>query len=249
MSKYTCKKLYYFFVTLLVVSCSKEVPKSDNYPKDVKFSNVDGKPKDSLSFFLPSVILKDSNTYKTEIDSFLLNRVSAALFAAKEPVLFNFYQQEDVYRFLWRRSFHRPVVISLKRSPRGVWLNTKMLDVQPVYSDIGYLKFMPPPDPIGNSKIELIKSEEIYKKATIVYDQTMRLSVKEWNEFEGLLSDFSFWTAKPSIQEDGLDGAEWLIEGHLRDKYWFVSRRSPHDEFRNAGEYLIKKSGLKERVY
>ena len=48
---------------------------------------------------------------------------------------------------------------------------------------------------------------------------------------------------------EGLDGAEWIIEGHKQSKYWFVDRWSPKGNFRKAGEYLILESGLHEKIY
>jgi hypothetical protein len=90
---------------------------------------------------------------------------------------------------------------------------------------------------------------KVDKTASIVYNETKQLSKQEWEEFEYLLNSFSFWMAQPCEESDGLDGSEWTIEAHLKNRYWFVSRWSPKNNFRKAGEYLINKSGIKEEIY
>ena len=44
------------------------------------------------------------------------------------PVLSNFYLQTPIYRFLWRRSFHRPVLLTLRLQATGGTLRTQLLD-------------------------------------------------------------------------------------------------------------------------
>lgn len=74
------------------------------------------KQKDSLTFYYPTLIKTDSRNIETGIDTFKLNWYSSALYCANEPVLYNYYQGHDIYRFLWLRSFHRPVVFSLHKN-------------------------------------------------------------------------------------------------------------------------------------
>jgi hypothetical protein len=51
------------------------------------------------------------------------------------------------------------------------------------------------------------------------------------------------------VDSSGIDGSEWTIEAHFKNKYWFVNRWSPDDNFKTAGEYLIRKSGINEEIY
>ncbi len=166
----------------------------------------------------------------------------------------------DIYRFLWLRSFHKPVVFSLHKDGNKVWLTTKELDKQPEFLDeYSPIKFTEPKllsnrehDTTEIKRNVDFKSEIIKKadrKANIILNQTITLTVNEWNEFEKILINCSFGTVNPYIESSGLDGSMWTIEGHLKNKYWFVNRWSPKDNFRKAGEYLINKSGLKEEIY
>jgi hypothetical protein len=248
------------FFTTLLVSCFRTKPEKDNYPKNQSISDNQGKPKDSLTFYFPASIQLDTNIVTTEIDTFMLNWFSSALYAAKEPILYNYYLGHDIYRFLWLRSFNRPVIISLHKDRTKVWLTTKQLNKEPEFLDeYTPVDFVPPkllPNEEGYTtevvktkkhKRELIKKAD--RKANITFNQTISLTKKEWTEFETLLNSCSFWTSKPCIDFSGCDGSRWIIEGQLNNKYWFINRWSPRDNFRNAGEYLIKKSGLNEKIY
>lgn len=245
---------------LSFVSCHMTKSEKDNYLKDSKISNTQGVPKDSITFYFPTSIRLDTDIVKTEIDTFMLNWFSSALYSAKEPILYNYYLGHDIYRFLWLRSFHRPVVISLQKDRDNVWLTIKELNKQPEFIDwLKPTKFTPP-NILPNGDVDEIEwknrekpkievERKADRKAEIIFNQTVKLTEKEWVEFETLLNDCSFWTSKPRIQTMGLDGSEWTIEGHLKNKYWVVIRWSPHDNFRKAGDYLIKKSRFKEEIY
>jgi hypothetical protein len=193
------------------------------------------------------------------LDTFLLNWFSSALYAAEEPILHNYYLGHDIYRFLWLRSFHRPVVFSLHKNGDQVWMTTKMLDKQPNFMEMVYVHHDHPEiDTDGN--IELAELDQpnglvidsistADRKATIVLNETKQLSKREWEEFEQLLIDCSYWSLEPHVERMGLDGSEWTLEAHLKNRYWLVNRWSPEGDIRRAGEYLIVKSGLKEDIY
>ena len=245
---------------LSFISCYMKESEKDNYSKNPQISNRQGVSKDSLTFYFPTSISQDTGIVKTELDTFTLNWFSSALYSAKEPILYNYYTGHDIYRFLWLRSFHRPVVISLHKDENKVWLTIKELDKQPEFMDeLKPIKFFEPKllpngdydttriEDTEEPEREVIKKAD--RKANIILNQTIKLTEKEWKEFETLLSNCSFWTSKSDIEPLGCDGSEWTIEGHLKGKYWFVNRWSPRDNFRKAGEYLIHKSGFKEEIY
>jgi len=253
------KNIISFFLGILFVSCIETPIDKYYYPKDTTVSGVNGIPKDSLSFYYPPTIQKDTQIFMNDIDTVMLIWFSSALYSAQEPILYNYYLGHDIYRFLWLRSFHSPVVFSIHKDGDKVWLTTKELDKQPYFMEIDYVKFVPPVilpngeiDTTGSNNNNDLPVDPVSKadrKANIVLNETKQLSTKEWKEFEKLLSDYSFWSAKPYEKSSGFDGSEWIIEGHLKNKYWFVNRWSPKDNFRKAGVYLINKSGLNEDIY
>lgn len=247
------------FITLLYCGCKETANKNFNYPKNETISNVQGVPNDSLTYYFPDSITFDSQVFQTNLEVFKLNWYSSALFSAEEPILFNYYLGHDIYRFLWLRSFHKPMVFSLHKDGNKVWLSTKQLNKQPQFIDITWSKFVEP-FMTADGEIDTANLDEKYhnrvdsvikadRKANIILNQTKQLSNEEWAEFESLLNASSFWTSNPLETSFGLDGSEWIIEAHLKEKYWFVSRWSPKVGIRNAGAYLIEKSGVDEEIY
>ena len=101
-------------------------------------------------------------------------------------------------------------------------------------------------DSLGN-KISDNSSDKFPTK--IIFDETKHLTKIEWDKFENIILSCSFWTLPPIINIFGYDGSEWILEGHLENKYWFVARWSPIDKFASCGNYLINLSGLKEKIY
>jgi hypothetical protein len=244
------RNLFLGLATFSFIQCSN--PKEYTYPKNMFISNNEGAPKDSTTFYFPSVI----EDKITDIDTFTQNWYSDVLHAAEEPVLYNFYLGSSSYRFLWLRAFNDPIVISLHNKDGKVWLTLKRLKetlestnskyITKYQNDLTGEELEPsfkvltdPVDTLAGAKFEY----------QIISSETKQLTGKEWKEFEKLLSDCSFWTAEPHIEDWGLDGSQWIIEAHLKNRYRFIDRWAPQDNFKNAGQYLIKISGLKEDIY
>lgn len=239
-------------LTLFSISCNNAVNSSTT-----KVFGSQWKKDDSLKFYFPQSNNPDSGFLKNNIDDFREKWYSSALFSFKEPILYDKNLETNAYRFLWLRSFHRPVVFTLIKSESKVILTSKILDCQPEFLEHKY-------DPRGWVGLEEeLKGKTIERfgdslivvkadrKANIVYNSTKELTVNNWDNFENTLQKANFWTT-PSNKDDerGNDGSEWIIEGLNKNKYWFVARWSPrNNDFQNAGILLIKLSGLKEEIY
>jgi hypothetical protein len=238
----------------LTFSCQT---KKNQYSSHFIALDSTGLPKDSLALYFPKNIFSES-------DSFAQNWCSSTLYSFKEPVLSQKYSGHDIYRFLWLRSFHEPVVFSIHHKNSKVCLTTKILDREPMFYDdqFGaedstismeeqqeYLK-------VGYSITKarpnfLIFEKKADRKANITYSKTIFLSINEWIEFEKHLQKANFWNLPTDI-DNGLstDGSKWVYEGHLKNKYHIVSYRSPYKkEYAKAGLFLIKLSGLKFDTY
>lgn len=227
------------------------------YSKDSSISNAIGFPKDSLAYYYPTEIKTNHGVVKTNIDDFRENWFSSTLYCAQSPMLFNYYSGHDIYRFLWLRSFGVPFIFTLHKSGGKVWLTTKKLNKQPEFLNVTYkiAKFKKPKK-TKKRKIRFRKPIKVVdslvkadRKAEVIFTQTKQLSINEWNEFELLLKNCSFWNRLPFVDSSGIDGSEWTIEAHFKNKYWFVNRWSPEDNFRTAGEYLIRESGFNGEIY
>lgn len=238
---------------ILIIGCTthenSSVAFSDRYPKDTLISNDNGLLRDSLTFYYPTTFIGDTTRYRDTLDDFYQNWFSSSLYAFKEPIFYNYYLGRDIYRFLWLRSFDRPIVFVLNRDSKNVWLMVKILDRQPRFIDQTILK----PLPIHGKglKVELVPDSVIKgdRKADIVFSKKINLTLTEWNRVDSLIKATDFWNIPPSKEATGTDGSQWIIEAHTRERYRFVQRWAPKDNFRKIGEYLIELSGLKVDVY
>jgi hypothetical protein len=186
-----------------------------------------------------------------DIDDFKENWFSSTLYCAQTPVLFNYYLGHDIYRFLWLRSFDHPIVFTLNKWGDKVWLTTKKLNKEPEFLDVTYKNVKYKKSKNGKINFRKVVDSVVKadRKAEIIFTETRTLSIKEWDEFELLMKNCSFWDMIPVVDSSGKDGSQWTIEAHLENRYWFVNRWSPSDNFKIAGEYLIKESGINERIY
>lgn len=127
-----------------------------------------------------------------------------------------------------------------------VWLRTKMLER---YSQLGnemYTYF----DSVSNNFVftdSVLRSTEF--RGNIVLDETKKLSLCDWQTFEQLLQETGYWSMKPSVDRYGFDGSRWIVEAHLKDRYWLVDRWSPENNFSRIGSYMASRSGLKFKFY
>ena len=133
-------------------------------------------------------------------DEFIDTRYSRQLMAMNEPSLLGLDDEKtEHFRFLWFRSFHAPVAVSVFRAGGSYSLTVKQL-----YVEDG----RPPDQPIVN--------------------QTRALTPDEWMTFIELLERACFW-GMPSISTEPLseDGAWWVLEGVREGRYHIVRRQSP----------------------
>lgn len=218
----------------------------------MQFADTFSLPKDSLSFYFPVNSFSD----RPSSDSFVQNWFSSALYSFKEPILSKNFVGRNIYRFLWLRSFHRPVVFTLHQKEGEVWLNTKMLDRQPRFLDdrIGGILKEEQEEYIKEGYFVDKKEPDLLvrtadRKANIIYNKHISLSEKEWNQYEQLLVKANFWKLPSNIDDGSTDGAQWIIEAHLNNKYHFVDYHSPDGDYKKLGVFLIRLSGLQEEIY
>lgn len=240
-------------ITILLVglslwNCTKQDPQYI-YPQDDKFSKPNGEPYDSSTFFFPTELNYGDSVIKTNIESLYLHWYSSQLLPAKEMILFNHYLGQDSYRFTWLRAFDEPTFFTITKKSDHVWLTFKKLDRQPKFMETTIVTGIVFSNPIDTTQ----KKYSIQfpdRHANIKINETKELSIKEWDQFENLLNEIGYWKMAPTLYEDppGVDGQQWIIEAHLKNKYWFVDRWSPRDDYRKAGEYLVTLSGIDEKI-
>src|SRR5436190_456099 len=218
----------------------------------MQFADTVNLPKDSLAFYFP---LNSFSDWPSS-DSFKQNWYSSALYSFKEPLLSKNFVGHNIYRFLWLRSFHRPVVFTLHQNQDQVWLNTKILDRQPRFYDhrIGGVPKEEQEEFIKEGYFVDKKEPDLLvgiadRKANIIYNNNISLSEQEWNQYEQLLLKANFWKLPSNIDDGSTDGASWIIEAHFKNKYHIVDYHSPRGDYKELGLFLIRLSVLQEEIY
>lgn len=135
--------------------------------------------------------------------------------AMSEPPLSCGETDAESYRFVWHRSFHRPIVVRLEASSTGKTLVALELD-----TISGYV-----------GKV----AERIERPLLDV----------EWEALMAGLSATNFWGMPSTEPLRCCDGAMWLIEARRGDDYHVVERQSPEKgAFRVVGLIFLSLARL-----
>ena len=148
----------------------------------------------------------------------------------------------EYYRFLWLRSGHEAVLISLAFAENGEVIATYKETENAGWENLGTLR--------TSKTINVRESlKERWGEAEAEY-------VDEYINSRSWISKDDFWELPYEIDNGDivLDGAIWTIEGRTRDLCHVVSRHSPEegDPFRNFAEriiWLIGKRFYDDEVY
>lgn len=154
---------------------------------------------------------------------FFVEWYSTVLSGFKEPSLYDETKvsQLESYRFLWLRSFHRPVSIRL--------------DMVGAFRATLTIKIGEPPG--GDGSTRLFQTT----KKVLTREQAVRFSEQ--------VSQAGFWELAgfTGLEARGPDGSEWIIEGLRDHRYHVASRWTPRDgPIRALGlSFLTDLAGLK----
>lgn len=124
----------------------------------------------------------------------------------------------ETYRFLWLRTFHRPIAVRVSRYSNGIRLVAAELTGAGGYNPGG-----------------------------IAARTEKALSEADWGLLAASLSTTTFWsmTTRPAKPTLGGDGSQWIIEGRRGAEYHIVDRWTPRDgPFRDAGLSFLKLAGI-----
>jgi hypothetical protein len=137
--------------------------------------------------------------------------------AMNEKSLLDAPAGQEVYRFLWLRTFHHPISVRVERSQNEIKLFTKE-----------------------------VNGAGGYEPREVLRDESRKLDQTEWCEFLKLLRQADYWNLPTDGDDDlGNDGAQWILEGIKENRYHVVDRWSPtKSEYREACLYLLRLSGV-----
>ena len=129
---------------------------------------------------------------------------SQHLVAMKEPSLFaEQTTSREEYRFLWLRTFHKPIAIR-------IWSE--------------------PPD--AQMRIVRLSGAGGYDPGHIESDTTIKVSAEDWKRFRDCIAKAHFWEmpTKESPKVRGSDGSQWILEARDAAKYHVVDRWTPRED-------------------
>jgi hypothetical protein len=151
-----------------------------------------------------------------ELGDFRKHWYSNALSSMREPSLLTGPADAEVYRFLWLRSFHRPIAVRITRHDGAVRLHAVELD-----------------------------GAGGYEPGRIARRREGSLDEGDWRALQQQLEAIQFWTAPSEVEHHGKDGAEWILEGWRDGAHHATTRWSPETgAYREAGLFFLRLSGL-----
>jgi hypothetical protein len=130
---------------------------------------------------------------------------SLQLKALAEPSLWETSKgtKGQVYRFLWLRSFHHPVVVRLNVNGDGT----------------------------GTLVTKVTGGQGGYKPVKLIENRTEQLSKQRTKWFLDRIEELKYWELPTREEENpnvvNLDGAQWVVEGVRNETYKIVDRWSP----------------------
>ncbi len=186
---------------------------------DIKLANFKNEPNQNLNI-IKKFLLFNSTPYfpdgiprRTRVPWY-----KKVLISMDELPLWSSRLKEDkhIYRFIWLRSFHSPVIIRLQIGEDLT--STLFVKVTNGRGDLG----------------DKMKEEAI------------KLPKEKIKDFLSRLNSSNFWNLQNYEETFGLDGARWIIEGTKNGRYHIVDRWSPEDgKYREAALFLVKLADLR----
>lgn len=174
-----------------------------------------GKDEHAQEGYFPENVFSE----REDLHTFINEWYSRQLRALQEPSLYKRDSKsvKAVFRFTWLRTFHHPVSVRLEILPNGAGrLHSKMTSGAGGYEP-------------GKLKVDEIKEVEPGAVEKLL----------------GMIDEARFWELPATIEDMGLDGAQWIIEGLQGDRYHVVDRWSPDNgPVRKIGLFLLDLSDL-----
>jgi hypothetical protein len=143
---------------------------------------------------------------KSDLNSFVVDWYSKHLTALQEPSLWGISKssKQEIYRFLWLRTFHPPIAIRLNVNSDGT----------------------------GALTTKASNGAGGYEPGKLTKDESKSLSKAETQCFLDMVEKQKYWSLSTREEDPnvvGMDGAQWVLEGVRNGTYKIVYRWSPED--------------------
>lgn len=218
-----------------VVLLKYPVIQLSNYLNDTTTANTYQKLTDKQNWYFPiEPFIGDSSKWakdysinvldQLESAKFRVNWFSKALALFNEPLISD-GSKGEVYRCLWLRSFHEPIVIRMERHNQTVIIYWKILQF--------------------NASLQTFQSPVEFKK---------NIAVWQWKNFEKSLTTIDYWSmVSGDYLSRSTDGAVWLLEAAINGKHKVTERKGDtYPKYTKCLRYLLDLTDMhipKNRIY
>jgi len=174
------------------------------------YSHGQSKEKDTTAlqlYFPVGVLCKDTTRVCPNL------QYSINLFSMKEPVLYTDSSHNEIYRFLWLRTFAHPVTVRIEKQVNKYMLYWKMFDGKELSGSL-----------IADQQKEIDE---------VTWNKFHKLLIK---------TDFWNMEPTQHINSLCFDGSNWILEGKNGAQYHVVDRWSPSQssKYYQCCYFLIK---------
>jgi hypothetical protein len=73
--------------------------------------------------------------------------------------------------------------------------------------------------------------------------RSLTLSPADWGRLQQAISAVNFWSLAPTEERYGLDGADWVVQGHRGKRYHAIERWSPGGAIFDLGRLFFTLAG------
>lgn len=227
-----------------------------------EYPNHDTLNIDHYQYYLPTELFRRDILGEVEIDSMMVEYISESLKRIDEITYSNKYLGGENYRLTWLRSFHPPIVITVRHEGNEIKMTSKIgnkVGFNNSYYDISKLnhdEFKFYMDYERGEVTDSIIFKAISEKI-IYFEDTVEFKVKK---IQDDITNKSFDKLKKSIIKNDIlnhesitpyelitDGAYWILEMNLKEGYKVIFRHSPDQrtQFRKVCDKIVDLSPFK----
>jgi hypothetical protein len=150
-------------------------------------------------------------------DRFVQEWYQKNLLAMEEPALYPPKDAQEIYRFTWLRTFHAPMAFRVV-----------------VFADGA-----------GELLVTRLNGKGGYEPGVVDLRKTIPLATGAIEILRETLRTTKFWDKPTTVEDEGMDGAQWIIEANQGGRYKIVDRWSGEDAgVATFGQFLINMSGV-----
>lgn len=198
-------------VSMFIVSCADY-----KYPQSLKLTERNGARVDSSASFLLDSIAFGGVEHRFNWDEQRKQTIDLYYLWTSEPVLYNFYQGREIYRFVIEKEGRSPLLIIVNIENNKAWVVSKRLYEREQIAE--------------NCGIEVVWEFDHYMKD---------LSSQELDKFRTLLKQVKPFELTNSVVNEKIDGYT-LIELHEKGKYWVVYRSLDDEDIKDLTDFVVR---------